>query len=266
MTATSHCLDLSGRTALITGCGRPPGIGATTARTFVAAGGNVVVTDIAAAEPALQQLVADLGEGRAAYALCDVTSAAECQSAVNVAQERFGGLDVLVNNAGSPQGKDRGDLAEVDLGTCERVVDINLMGTVRMTRAALPLLRESAHGRIINLASLAGIRSLGGRAVYSGSKAGIQGLSVALAGELSEDRITVNALLPGVMDTGRNVVNPGAEGAATELVKASSPLGRPGTADDVAKAALFFASDLAEFITGQSLVIDGGISSGVAVW
>jgi 3-oxoacyl-[acyl-carrier protein] reductase len=255
--------SLQGRVAIVTGCGRPLGIGAAITGALASAGCRVVVTDIATQEEGLRKLCetinTDLGAQRVFHALCDVTSQASCSAAVKRCVDEQGGLDIVVNNAGAPQGADRGDLTNVPEEAWSFILDVNLTGAYRLIRSALPHLRRSGRGRIISISSVVAIRSLSDRVAYAASKAGLLGMTVSLAGDVAGDGITVNSVCPGSVDTGRDVVRPA--GVAVGPVYSWSPLGRVGEASDIAGTVLFLSSDLASYITGQAIVVDGGLST-----
>lgn len=260
----SNDISLDGRVAFVTGCGRDIGIGAGIARALATAGCAVVATDIEANRNGLEALCTrlngDLGRDLVSFEICDVTSQASCVQAVENAARRHGGLDIVVNNAGAPQGADRADLTEVSEEAWNFILNVNLTGAYRVIRPALPFLRKSGRGRIISTASMAAIRSLPDRVAYAASKAGLLGMTVSLSGDVAGDGVTVNAVCPGAVDTGRDVV-PVAGGPASGPVFAWSPLGRVGQASDIAGAVLFLASDLASFVTGQAIVVDGGLTT-----
>lgn len=249
--------------AFVTGCGRPVGIGVAIARALADAGCQVVITDIANSEVSLRDtcasLNAELQTERVSYEICDVTSQKSCATAVTRAAEGCGGLDIVVNNAGAPQGADRADLTDVPEDAWSSVLDVNLTGAYRVIKPALPWLRRSGRGRIISISSVTAIRSLADRVAYAASKAGLLGMTVSLAGDVAGDGITVNAICPGSVDTGRDVVRPA--DAAGGPVYSWSPLGRVAQPRDIAGAVLFLASDAASYITGQAIVVDGGLST-----
>lgn len=260
------------RVAVITGCGRSTGIGAAAARVFASQGMRVAISDIESnyedlihvADEINHSLGSTVGEQLVRAFVCDVTSESSCIDVADRVADIFGGIDILVNNAGSAQGDDRGDLSRVAIDACSSVVDVNFTGTLRMIKAALPHLRRSGAGRIVNIASLAAIRSHFDRVAYAGSKAGVLGISVSLSGDLAQDGITVNAICPGSIDTGREAVRvDGSVDGSGHLAPVYdwTPVGRFGTAADVAAAVKFFASEDTDFITGQTLAVDGGLSA-----
>jgi 2-keto-3-deoxy-L-fuconate dehydrogenase len=193
----------------------------------------------------------------------DVTDDAGVRAAVTAATDRLGGLDVLVNNAGIGA---QGGIADNDDAEWHRVLDVNVLGIVRVTRAALPALRAAARdgswSAIVNTCSIAATAGLPNRALYSASKGGVLSLTLAMAADLLPDRIRVNAINPGTADTpwvGRLLAaadDPAAERAALE---ARQPHGRLVTADEVAHAVAYLASPLAGSTTGTTLSVDGGM-------
>ncbi len=249
--------DLTGRRALVTGAGH--GIGAAIAMALAECGADVVVHHGRSGERAagvVARIVAMGGQASAVQA--DVTDTAQVDALVATATEFLGGLDVLVCNAGHLVG--RVALAEMSDEHFARVTDVNLTATFRTVRAALPALRVSDAGRIITMASLAAHNGGGpGAVAYAAAKAGVIGLTKGLAKELAADGITVNALAPGYIgDTDFHATFSTA--ARREATVASLPVGRGGTAAEVAAAAVYLASREAAFVTGTTLDIDGGAS------
>jgi NAD(P)-dependent dehydrogenase (short-subunit alcohol dehydrogenase family) len=244
---------LQERTALITGAASPRGLGLACARLFAEHGARVMVLDLdeAAAAGAAAALT---GSGHLG-ARCDVTSRAECEAAVAVALRQFGRIDVLVNIAGitSPQ-----RLMEVDDATYQRIFDVNMRGTLHMTQAVVPHMRERKAGSIVNMSSVSAQRGGGvfGGSHYSAAKAAVLGYTKACARELGPDRIRVNALCPSFIDTDitAGLMTP----ARLAAIVAGVPLGRPGHAHEVAGCALFLASDLSSYVTGIELDVHGG--------
>jgi 3-oxoacyl-[acyl-carrier protein] reductase len=264
------------RVALVTGCGKPDGMGQAIARTLAGQGLAVVVTDLqATGVPNRQQedrsagwggvdaLVADItaGGGTAAAALGDVAVEADAERMVAEAVERFGRLDVLVNNAAAPQGPDRADVADIPVEVFDRVVAVNLRGPWLMCRAAVPVMRAQRSGRIVNISSMAGLTAAPFSGPYSASKAGVIGLTRALAMDLGPWGITVNALCPGLVGTSRAFLSSGPDVDEAALLASRGraiPVGRVGLPDDVAAAVAFLASPEAGYITAQAIPIDGG--------
>lgn len=247
--------DLTGRRALVTGAGH--GIGAAIAIGLATAGADVVVHYGHSHEGAAATATAISDLGRKAVAVrADVTSAPEVDAMLAEAVAFLGGLDVLVCNAGHLLA--RVDVADMTDEHFMAVLDVNLTSTMRCVRAALPVLRNSSHGRIITMSSLAAHNGGGaGSSAYAAAKAGVRGLTKALAKELARHRITVNALAPGFIGNTafHDTFTPP---AAQEAMIGGIPLRRPGTADDVAAAAVFLASAEAGYLTGTTIDLDGG--------
>jgi len=238
--------EFDGIRALVTG--GASGIGAAVARLLREQGATVAVLD---------RDVAAVGDGMVAVQ-ADVTDDAAVRAAVATAVERLGGLDVLVNNAGVGA---QGDIAANDDDEWRRVLDVNVLGMVRVTRAALPALRASAHAAIVNTSSIVATAGVPNRALYSASKGAVLSLTLATAADLLSDGIRVNAVSPGTADTpwiGRLLGaadDPAAERAALE---ARQPHGRLVSPDEVAHAVAYLASPRAGSTTGTSLSVDGG--------
>jgi 3-oxoacyl-[acyl-carrier protein] reductase len=245
--------SIAGRAVVVTGGTR--GIGKGIAGVFARNGARVLITgrDYEVASAAADELSALSGHGEVSYLLADVASREDCRRMASVAQERLGGIDVLCANAGIfPEGRLE-DLAEEDL---DRVIDTNLKGTVLAVQACLPALKNSGRGRVIVTSSITGpITGFPGWTHYGASKAGQLGFMRTAAIELAPSGITVNAVLPGNIIT-EGLLSLGDDYA--EQMAAAIPMRRLGSVDDIGYAALFLATDEAAYITGQTIVVDGG--------
>jgi len=237
--------ELTGLTALVTGGGS--GIGLATARLLASRGAAVAVLDL---KPG------DEFTGVAA----DVTDDAAVRRAVDTAAGRLGGLDILVNNAGIGS---IGTVADNPDDEWHRVYDVNVVGLVRVTRAALPYLRASAHAAIVNTCSVAATAGLPQRAVYSATKGAVLSLTLAMAADYVHEGIRVNCVNPGTADTpwiGRLLDQADDPAAERTALNARQPMGRLVTADEVAAGIAYLASPLAASVTGTALAVDGGMS------
>jgi 3-oxoacyl-[acyl-carrier protein] reductase len=243
--------SIAGRAVVVTGATR--GIGKGIARVFADNGARVLIAgrDQEAASGTVAELTA--GGAEVSYVLADVSLRAGCQRIAETAADRLGGVDVLCANAGIFPDRRLADLTDEDLDT---VLGTNLRGCILSVQACLPALRQSAHGRVILTSSITGpITGFPGWSHYGASKAGQLGFMRTAAIELAPHAITVNAVLPG------NILTEGLTGHGEEYIQemtASVPLRRLGTVDEIGYAALFLASDEAAYITGQTIVVDGG--------
>ncbi|UKA49729.1 SDR family oxidoreductase [Arthrobacter sp. FW305-123] len=251
---TSADVSITGRTVLVTGAGS--GIGAGIAVEMAKAGATVIVNDYdeLAAKEVADNITAD---GYVAHAVAgDITDDGTVQNLVDACQRLGDGIDVLVNNAGIT-GKQH--FEDIDAATWNRVLSVNLTAPFALSAAVIPGMKARGHGRIINIASIAGIRvSVLGGAAYTASKAGVLGLTRHLASELAPNNITVNAILPGVTLT--PLVEQATDEASRTRVSASVPLGRMGTPTDIGRLAVFLAGESSSYITGVSIPVDGGMT------
>lgn len=237
---------LAGRVAVITGAAS--GIGAASVEVFRAEGARVLAVDVRSEglreSDGVATLVVDIAEDEAPARI------------VAAAQDRFGGLDVLFNNAGVAVGVPAAEMSDADW---DRVMAVNLRGVFRLSRAATPALVASGRGRILNTASVMAECTDFGLAAYAASKAGIAGLTRTLALELGPAGVTANYLLPGAIKTKMTEPVWQAHPDAAEVWRKKAAVKRLGLPEDIAHAAAFLASDDAAFITGHGLVVDGGM-------
>lgn len=243
---------LEGKVALVTGAGR--GIGRAIALCFARNGADVAISDIdaAGAEKTAEE-IGNLGRRSMAIA-CDVTDPKACKDMIDRVVSEWSRLDILVNNAGIR--RDRLVLGMKD-EDWDAVMAVNLKGAFYCTRAALRPMGKQRYGRIINIASIVGIMGNRGQANYAASKAGLIALTKTVAKEMASRGITANAIAPGFIRTEMTETLPD---DYKEAILGQIPLGRMGTADEVANCALFLASDLAAYVTGHVLQVDGGMA------
>jgi 3-oxoacyl-[acyl-carrier protein] reductase len=242
-----HCFG--GRTVIVTGASR--GIGRGISQVFAQAGANVVL--MARGQAGLDAVAADLDPDRTIAIAGDVTSRKDLDRTINAARQRFGRLDVFCHNVGIyPETP----LEEVTLEEWQTVIDTNLTSTLLAVQACAPTMREQRYGRIVLVSSITGVRvGYPGLSAYSATKAGMLGFMRTAALELAPFGITINGVEPGSVRT-EGLVTLGEEAIAS-MIK-HIPVGSLGEPEDVAHTALFLASDGARFITGQSVVVDGG--------
>jgi len=242
-------MDFSGKTVVVTGSAR--GIGRAIAERFARAGARVVISDV---DDAALAAAAAAMPGEAIGVRADVTSSADAEALIAAAQERFGSVDVVVNNAGVTRDT---LLVRMDEKDWDMVLDINLKGAFLVTKSAAKVMMKQRSGRIINVSSVVGLFGNAGQTNYAASKAGLLGLTKSAAKELGARGITVNAVAPGFIETDITRVLP--EEARARFLE-RSVIKRAGTPDDVAAAVMFLASDAAAYITGHVIAVDGGMA------
>jgi 3-oxoacyl-[acyl-carrier protein] reductase len=241
-------IDLTGKTAFITGSTR--GIGLAIARALHGAGAKVAI--VGRDEQRARSVAAELGD-RAAGAGCDVAVAEQVEKAIASAEAALGPVDILVNNAGLTRDNILVRLSEADW---DAVLDANLKGAFHTTRVAIKGMMKRRSGRIVNITSIVGLTGNKGQANYAASKAGLIGFTKSVAKEYASRGILVNCIAPGFIETDMTGALPDA--ARASLLQ-SIALGRLGRPEEVAAVVLFLVSDLAGYITGQVLVVDGGM-------
>lgn len=244
-------MRLHDKVAIITGAGN--GMGAAHARRFATEGAFVVLTDVDASGG--QALADELGD-RTRFVRHDVSNEHDWQRVVDAAGDTFGGLDIVVNNAGVHWTK---PIEDETVDGFRRAIDTNLIGTFLGIRTAIAPMRRRAGGAIVNISSLAGTTGLGWHGAYGASKWGVRGLSRTAAAELGIDGIRVNAIMPGAIST--SMLPPDREGLGDARF-ARLPLGRSGRPEEVSSLVVFLASDESSYITGGEFLVDGGSAAG----
>jgi 3-oxoacyl-[acyl-carrier protein] reductase len=241
-------IDLAGKVALVTGGSR--GIGLSIAQRLAATGARVA---ICGRDPGRAEQAAGTLPGAARGYGCDVGVAAQAEGLVEAVERDFERIDILVNNAGFTKDNLLFRLTEADW---DSVFDTNLKGTFLLTKFAARGMIKRRWGRVVNITSIVGIAGNKGQANYAASKAGLIGFTRSVAKELASRNVLVNAVAPGYVDT---ELTRAITEEARQALQAAIPLARLGTGDDVANAVLFLASEMASYITGQVLVVDGGM-------
>lgn len=244
-------MDFSNKTALVTGSAR--GIGRVIAERFSALGAKVVICDID--QEQAEATAGEIGNGTIGLK-ADVTNSEDIDNLFDKTIKEFGQVDIVVNNAGITKDNFLIRMSEKDW---DMVLDINLKGAFLVTKTAAKLMMKQRYGRIINISSVVGLTGNAGQINYSSSKAGLIGLTMSAAKELGGRGITVNAVAPGFIETEMTDHLPE---AAKEGFLSKVLIKRTGKPDDIASAVTFLSSDEASYITGQCLVVDGGLTIG----
>lgn len=247
-------MKFSGKVVIITGV--TSGIGRATARAFAAEGARLALgsRDAAAGEALAAELRA--GGAEAVFVATDVTAPAGVQGLVDAALQRYGRVDVAVNNAGVEV---TGAIGEDDEAGFARTFDTNVKGIWLALRAEVPALLRGGGGAVVNLGSVVGLRGAAGAGVYAASKFAVEGLTRSAALELAARKIRVNSVAPGPIAT---PMLDRFTGGRPEVMAARVPMGRLGAPEEVASAVLWLASDAASFVTGATLSVDGGMTAG----
>ena len=250
-------MRLQGKVAIITG--GASGMGRSTAQLFAREGALVVIGDIdaAAGMTAIEEILAAGGE--AVFGACDMSVEEEVAALVALAESRYGRVDILFNNAGIEQPLTPSDA--LDSALFQRVVDVNLKGTFLGCKYAIRSLLKTGGGTIVNNSSVSAFANVGGNLSYAATKGAIMSMTRVLAIEYAKRNIRVNAICPGVIDTGMNRRNLDLADDPDQLQQrwlSATPMGRMGTGDEIAEAVLYLASSQSSFVTGIGLLIDGG--------
>ncbi len=248
-------MRVAGKVALISGGAR--GIGAATAKLLAQEGAAVVLADVLETEGRETEIRIREAGGRAMFMLLDVTDEANWQQVIDATVAAYGKLDVVVNNAGI---SGRAAVAETEVETWDRVMEVNGKGVFLGTKLAIPELRKAGGGSIINISSIYGIVGSETSAAYHASKGAVRIFTKSAAIQYAQEGIRVNSVHPGFVDSPMTAASH-ALPEVHDLRVGRTPLGRMGTPEDIAAGILYLASDESSFVTGSELVIDGGMTA-----
>jgi 3-oxoacyl-[acyl-carrier protein] reductase len=248
--------NFSGKVAIVTGSNQ--GIGKATAVALARNGAKVVLADVSDSITEVSKKIEDVGS-KALPVKCNVTNRDSVEKMTKAVLDNYDRIDILVNNAGIYPFKPFAEMTEEDW---DNVFNVNMKGIFHCTHAALPTMKRQSYGRIVNISSIAGaVIGFANLVHYSATKAGIVGFTRSLALEVARDGILVNSVAPGVIET--TTAKVATEAISKELayqITSTIPLGRWGTPEEIASAVLFLASEESSYMTGQCLVIDGGLT------
>lgn len=246
--------DFAGKVAFVTGAAN--GIGRATALAFAREGASVVVADVSEKRnEETARMIKDLG-GHALAVRCDVMRAEDVKAALEKTVEAFGRLDFAFNNAGIEYTIQ--PVANVTEEEWDRIIDIDLRGVFLCMKHEIPLILKQGGGAIVNTSSGAGVRGFKGGAAYVAAKHGVVGLTKAAALDYAQSNIRINAVCPGIIDTPMMDRFSGGTDEGRQAVIAQEPVGRMGTAEEIAAAVVWLCSDAASFVVGSSMIVDGG--------
>jgi NAD(P)-dependent dehydrogenase (short-subunit alcohol dehydrogenase family) len=245
---------LHGRVAIITGAAA--GLGKAMAVRFAAESASLVLADRDDTRSVIETIEAS--GGVAIGTRTDVASPEDVDHMIETAMQRFGKIDILVNNAAIASTLVPRPFEEIDLSEWSRVLNVNIMGTVLPCRAVSPIMRGQGYGRILNFGSNTAVRGAPNLLQYVASKGAVQALSMSLAQELGGDGITVNVIAPGYIETDNNLANSAMVDNIRELAARRRAISRPAVPDDIVETALFLVSEGAGFVSSQVIVVNGG--------